>query len=138
MEGEETLIDVIPLVEVTKVEAVGQNSETDRPQAFLTELETSLDLTNTILIRTRAGGYNAGRNYFIRAGSANECTDIIQEMKINTNLSVQKEKARNKFKHRRTQIRKVYESSIFQGFAALLIVAVMTSILTNFDLPIIC
>ena len=116
------MIDVIPLVEVTEVEAVQQSI--DKNRSFLLELETSLDLTNTILIRTRAEGYNAGRNYFVRVDSANECKDIVQEVKRSAELAVKKERRRNKFNYIRAKIRKVYESSIFQGVAAVLIVAV--------------
>ncbi len=69
----ETLIDRIPLVEVSLVRDMHTAGDDD--------LEES-NFVNSLMIETQPDGYNAGRTYYLQAESKVVCQEIINKVQL--------------------------------------------------------
>jgi hypothetical protein len=126
--GEETLLDAIPLAEVTSIEPMQsaeqkdvETSASDVENAF----EVAVDYSNGIQIRTMNSGHNAGRKYYLQASSTEELVNILSELRSLTKVAVDRAEASSKWSKLQERVRVMYESSWFQGIAALLIISVL-------------
>ena len=132
---EQTLLDVIPLAEVTSIEPM-QNSEQKDTVKSPSEnsFEIAVDNSNAMQIRTKKDGYNAGRKYYLQARSAAELDDILDELRLLTKSAVKKAESHSKWSKLQERFRLTYNSSWFQGIAAFLIIAVRARISISFHI----
>jgi hypothetical protein len=125
--GEETLLDAIPLAEVTSIEPM-QSAEQKETEKSTSEVENAfevaVDNSNGIQIRTRKDGHNAGRKYYLQASSEGEFDVILKDLRSLTKIAVERAEASSKWSKLQERVRVVYESSWFQGIAAFLIISV--------------
>jgi hypothetical protein len=126
--GESTLLDAIPLFEVTSIESMlsVENRREQDGQHTLNSYESVIDFTHAFQVRTVKNGQNAGRKYILRAGSDEEVAAIAEELSLLVKKASRKKEMAAKSWRANAQniIRKLYSSSVFQGIFALLIVAV--------------
>jgi hypothetical protein len=123
--GEQTLLDAIPLAEVTSIEPM-LNSEQNSTEKSTSEstFEVAVENSNAMQIRTIKNGHNAGRKYYLQASSAQELDDLVSELRLLTKSATERAEASSKWNKLQERVRLVYNSSWFQGVAALLIIAV--------------
>ncbi len=125
--GEETLLDAIPLAEVTSIEPM-QSAEQKETEKSTSEVENAfevaVDNSNGIQIRTRKDGHNAGRKYYLQASSEGEFDVILKDLRSLTKIAVERAEASSKWSKLQERVRVVYESGWFQGIAAFLIISV--------------
>ncbi len=128
--NENILLDAIPLAEVEAIDSMQNLDQTYVQEHHPTNsFETAIDFTNAFQIRTRKGGYNAGRKYLLRAESEAEVDSIITDLKRVTKLAAKKAAARSYFSKIQKRVRVAYNSTVFQSISAVLIVVV------RFNLP---
>ena len=125
--GERTLLDAIPLAEVTGIEPM-QISEIMENSEAGNKFEVSVENSNAMQIRTKHGGHNAGRKYYLQASSAQELADILSELRLLTQSAVERAEVNSKWSKLQERVRLVYNSRWFQGMAAFLIIAVRARI----------
>jgi hypothetical protein len=112
--NEDTVIDQIPLAEVQLVREMdnmgGEDAEAKR--------------TNDLMIETHPDGFNSGRTYYLQADSRASCQDIVRTLSRYCTAAHERAHARSIFAQAQRQVEKVYRSAFFQGFFAVLIIAV--------------
>jgi hypothetical protein len=123
--GELTLLDAIPLAEVTSIEPMQTSDQKDNEKSQSENaFEVAVDNSNAMQIRTKKDGHNAGRKYYLQASSAEELAAILSELRLITKSAVKRAENYSKWSKLQERLRVVYNSSWFQGIAALLIIAV--------------
>jgi hypothetical protein len=75
-------------------------------------------------IATRDDGYNSGRIYYLSTGSKEALDDLISDLTKKAKICRLQAEARTSFQKFQLRVRERYESRIFQGLMALLIVMV--------------
>jgi hypothetical protein len=123
--GQEMLLDAIPLVDVISIETM-QTLEHKDTEKSLSEntFEVAVDISNAFQIRTKKDGYNAGRKYYLQASSDQELADLLSELRSLTKSAAERAEANSKWTKMQERARFFYNSSMFQAFAAFLIIAV--------------
>jgi hypothetical protein len=108
------VIDQIPLAEIMNIrEMIGNDEEnSDSKQA------------NQLLVETHPDGYNSGRTYYLQAESEALCKDLIQKLASYSAVAHEKAQAQSTFALTQRRVDRVYRSSPFQIFFAVLIIAV--------------
>ena len=116
-DGSETLLDAIPFVDV---ESVHEFLGTD--EAHLEK--GSKEFLHAFLISTVPGGHNSGRTYYFQADSAESYSQITQHLVAHAKAAREQAELRTRFTKSQYQMRKIFNSILFQRFSALLIVLV--------------
>ncbi len=80
----------------------------------------------SFVIKTTLDGHNGGREYYLRAGSAEECKKIVQTLKRFSQSAKFRAEAHSRFSKTQFLVRQFYVSSPFHYTSALLIAAVIT------------
>ncbi len=144
-EGEEQVIDAIPLFEIEEIgPGQGENqsgaddvcpsqkrSEVDKKghstarQSNMVADSTKVKFRNSFQIRTQVDGYNSGRSYYLKAASAEECTEVMDKLKALAKTAKKLKDAKTRFQESQERIRVVYHSTAVQGIVAAMIVAVL-------------
>ena len=144
-EGEEQVIDAIPFFEIEEIgpghveNQIGaddgrlsqKRSEIDKKghsaarQSNMVADSTKVKFRNSFQIRTLIDGYNSGRSYYLKAASAEECTEIMNKLKALANTAKKLKEAKTRFQESQERIRVVYHSTAVQGVVAAMIVAVL-------------
>jgi hypothetical protein len=126
--GEQTLLDAIPLAEVTNIETM-QNLEHRDNEKSLSEntFEVAVDNSHAFQIRTTKEGYNAGRKYYLQASSDHEMEEVVRELQSLSRIAIERAEAISKWTKLRERVRLFYHSSRFQALATFLIIAVRAS-----------
>jgi hypothetical protein len=113
--GEERILDKIPLIEIEGAEETSRYKGTQIDAQF----------SNVVILSTEAAGYNGGRTYHIQADSKEDCAQLAAQLS-----SLAKSAARNAvvasahLGNLRHSSRRLFEAPYFQGFFALLTLAV--------------
>jgi hypothetical protein len=121
-------LDAIPLKEIIGVESMVGIRESESPEGQpQNEFEKAMDFTSAFQIRTKKNGYNAGRKYFIRGDSDQERDELINQLTVLSKIAIARAETATKWERMQSRVRVVYNSSLFQGVAAFLIIAVSAS-----------
>ncbi len=115
------VLDRIPLHEVVAVERVPPPASSGGVTG-LAALETALDFSRSLQIRTIPNGFNSGRKYFLQAESETLCSNLIFTLQGFVGSAIFR--SRSPGQHRQELIRRIYNSNSFQSFAAVLIILV--------------
>ncbi len=89
---------------------------------------TSKLIGNAFQIATDTNGYNSGRSYYLQTASANQKQEIIAHLKTLATSARKKAEVKSLFRKTQDRVRAWYISRPFQSGAALLIVAVQSSL----------
>ncbi len=120
-----TLLDIIPLAEVVGVETIKSDDKTNEAKSLSeSTIENAIDFTNAFYINTKQSGYNAGRKYFLRAGSDDILPSLVSSIRRTAQAAVQKAERRSLWDKMQERVRALYNSDWFQGVATFLIMAV--------------
>ncbi len=113
----ETLLDEIPFADVSNVrEMVGMEEE---------GLENKNGpLTHAFMVTTIPGGHNSGRTYYFQASSPDSYLEITRLLLANAKAARNRAEFNTRFTKSQYNIRRMFNSRIFQYFSALLIVMV--------------
>ncbi len=95
----------------------------EQPQLNSTYGNT-IDFTHALQIRTDKQGQNAGRKYCLRADSDEAAAALIGKLNKLAKVARKAAAAATRWERIRSRVCKVYDSSMFQGVAAFLIVGV--------------
>ena len=79
---------------------------------------------DALTLETIPDGYNSGRTYHLRAGSQEQCRDVVASLKARVAVARRQIHARNRFRRNRERLRQLYDSKPFQYTVAFLILAV--------------
>jgi hypothetical protein len=119
------MLDAIPLAEFIGVESMiairERESSDEHPH---NDFEKAMDFTCALQIRTIKNGYNAGRKYFLRANSDEERDDLVKQLLVLSKNAKARAETASAWEKMQNRVRRVYNSSLFQGVAAFLIIAV--------------
>jgi hypothetical protein len=121
--NQDVLLDVIPLSEVIEIESM-QNMDDIEQQHSGVVFGSAIDFTHAFQIRTKKQGKNSGRKYYMRAETDDAATAIISSLTKYAKTAAKKAAAETRWEKIRSRILTIYDSSIFQGLAAILIVGV--------------
>jgi hypothetical protein len=128
--NEETLLDVIPLTDVIGVEMMQEVNHKGSPefQRSLSEItvENVIDFANAFQIRTRKNGHNAGRKYFVQAGSKDTLRSLVMGIPNFGKAAVLRANEQPFWRRLQQQVCAMYSASWFQGLASFLIMVVST------------
>ena len=126
--NEEILLDVIPLTEVTGIDLmqdVDQKGKLSLQRSFSEiTVENVIDFTNAFQIRTKQDGYNSGRKYIIQADSEKMMCSLVIGIPNFSKVAVLRADARPIWRRMQERVRAMYSSTLFQGVATFLIMAV--------------
>jgi hypothetical protein len=86
---------------------------------------------NSFQIWTQVDGYNSGRSYYLKASTAEECTEVMNKLKTLARTARKLKDAKTRFQETQERIRVVYHSTAVQGVVATMIVAVFVPPLPN-------
>jgi hypothetical protein len=111
---EDAVIDQIPLAEVQLVREMDNVNGEDKEATQ----------SNDLMIETHPDGYNSGRTYYLQAESRASCKDLVRILSRHCTAAHERAHARSAFAQAQRQVEKVYRSAFFQGFFAVLIIAV--------------
>jgi hypothetical protein len=89
----------------------------------LAALETAVDFSRSFQIRTIPNGSNSGRKYFLQTENDTESLNLVSSLQDFVLSAVHKNKSPGR--RRQDFVRSIYNSGIFQSFAALLIILVI-------------
>jgi hypothetical protein len=107
--------------QVIAIEPVQTSAEHD---GSINTFEASVDFSHAFQIRTRKDGFNAGRKYFVQTSSDDTMTELIDEISQISKAIAEKLATKSKWGKIQKKVRRIYNSSKFQGAAAFLIIAV--------------
>jgi hypothetical protein len=145
-EGEEQVIDAIPMFEIEEIESqhLGESSQTmddglplhkksdvDKRVSTMARFHSIVGDSNKVKFRnsfqiwTQVDGYNSGRSYYLKAGSRDECLEVMQTLKNLARTSRALKDAKTRFEMWQERIRTVYHSAVIQSVVAAMIVAVL-------------
>ena len=119
--GEEVLLDAVPMEEVIGIDPFQTSDESEVAKS---NFESSLDFTYAFQIRTKKDGFNAGRKYFIQTDSDEVMDELIAEISQIAKAISKRLATKSKWSKVQKRVRRVYNSRVFQGVAAFLIIAV--------------
>lgn len=126
--NEDTLLDVIPLTEVTGIEVmqdVDQKGKMRQQRSFSEiTVENVINFANAFQIRTKHDGYNSGRKYIVQADSTETLSSLTIGIPNFSKAAVLRADARPLWKRMQERVRAMYSSSPFQGVCSFLIMAV--------------
>jgi hypothetical protein len=113
----DTLLDAIPFEDVETVhEMIGNNEPNiDNKKS---------NFSNAFMVTTVDGGHNSGRTYYFQATSAESYAELTRHLTANAKEARKRAEFKTRFAKCQYRMRKIYNSSIFQNFSALLIVVV--------------
>ncbi len=97
---------------------------TDENDETKNSFETSIDLSHAFQIRTIKNGFNAGRKYIIQTSSDDVMTELVDEISELVRVITERQATKSKWRKIQKRVRRIYNSSLFQGIAAFLIIAV--------------
>jgi hypothetical protein len=123
----DTVLDLIPLAEIIGIESMvdqGQTTETETKIQSESAIQNTIDFSNSFQIRTRKGGFNAGRKYYFRADSEENLAEALSYTLAAAKEAARKAETRSRWALLQEQIRGVNNSDWFQGIATFLIMAV--------------
>jgi hypothetical protein len=112
--NDDVILDQIPLSEIKAVKEMVV--EDDSSKVETKELE--------LMIETSSDGYNSGRTYYLQAETKVSRQDILKKISHYSTKAYEKAHAQSVLRRAQLRVRKVYQSSLFQRFAAFLIVSV--------------
>jgi hypothetical protein len=122
--GEESQIDYIPFAEIISIkemsDATGDVSDDER-------------FSHAMQIATRDDGHNSGRIYYLSTHSSEALKELMSDLSRKAEVARVHAEARTTFRKFQLQIRTRYESRMFQGLMALLIIAVCADDLRRFN-----
>ena len=110
---EDTVIDKIPLTEIKMIREMMDTAD-----------EGQRSNGNEFMIETNEDGYNSGRTYYLQADSSGACRDVSNKILQNSKLAIERANAKTAFAQAQQQVRKFYNSAIFQNLVAFLILMV--------------
>jgi hypothetical protein len=113
----ETLLDEIPFADIiTVLEMRGMDEEgLDRDnERFM----------NAFMIKTVPGGHNSGRTYYFQASSPDSYFQLTRHLLANAKAARERAEFNTRFTKSQYNMRKIFDSKMFQYFSALLIVMV--------------
>jgi hypothetical protein len=113
----DTLLDAIPFVDVETVHEMLGNDEPNIDKK-------NGNYQNAFMITTIDGGHNSGRTYYFQTTTAESYVQLTRHLVINAKEARKRAEFKTRFAKSQYRMRKVYNSSIFQNFSALLIVVV--------------
>ncbi len=116
--GEEAQIDHIPFAEIIYIKEMTDAAGDDHDD------EESKKFSHAMQIATRDDGYNSGRIYYISTDSKAALDDLMSDLAKKAKTARVQAEAHTDFQRFQLRVRKRYESRKFQGFMALLIIAV--------------
>ena len=115
----DTLLDEIPFVDVASVhDMVGLDEELE------TQNSNSSNL-HAFMVKTVPDGHNSGRTYYFQTSSADSFSELTRHLMLNAKVARKRAAYNTRFTKSQYAIRKIFNSSMFQYFSALLIVMVM-------------
>jgi predicted RNA-binding protein YlxR (DUF448 family) len=88
---------------------------------------TSRLFVNAFQIATIPDGYNSGRSYYLQADSSDVKQKVIEQLQALSQSARKRAEVKSLFRKVQDHVREVYTTKIFQGSAALLIIAVSNS-----------
>ncbi len=112
--NDDIVMDQIPLAEIHRVKEMEAGDQ---------ETELAKD-ANELMIETHPEGYNSGRTYYLQAQSTASCQDIIKKLVQYSAAAFERAHAQSAFRQAQLRVFKVYRSSVFQRFVAILIILV--------------
>ncbi len=122
---EDMLLDAIPLSEVISIDLMKDLDQSDEHQHHLhNSYEAAIDFTHAFQIRTQKDGQNAGRKYVLRAETDEQAAMFVSELNHLSRVAAEEAMARTKWERIQRRVRMVYDSSLFQGISAILIIVV--------------
>jgi hypothetical protein len=148
-EGEEQVIDAIPLFEIEEIESghgdsslnmddsCQKKSDVDRRGLSMARHTSIVGDSNKVKFRnsfqiwTQVDGYNSGRSYYLKAATKEECLDVMHTLQGLSRTAKMLKDAKTRFEKWQERIRHVYHSAIIQGVVATMIVAVLPLPLTS-------
>ncbi len=101
-----------------------KDDQPDEQQHLHNSYEAAIDFTHAFQIRTDKNGQNSGRKYVIRADSDQQADLIVSELNNLSRIAAEQAAARSRWGRVQSRVRKVYDSSVFQGISAIFIVVV--------------
>jgi hypothetical protein len=119
--GHDEVLDRIPLHEVIAVERAALPA-TQSAVTGLVALESAIDFSRSLQIRTIPDGYNSGRKYFLQAGDDSVCVNLVSTLQSLVRSAVFRSKSPGQ--RRQELVRRIYNSNAFQSIAAVLIILV--------------
>ena len=132
------LLDIIPLAEIISIQKKENQDQKDTEKHETDEkVGNNVDFTNSFHISTQKGGYNAGRAYFLRAREGSDITLLVNEISLGAKGAKQRAASTSFWIGIQFKISAVYNSNLFQGFAAFLIIAVRLNALLHFVITFI-
>jgi hypothetical protein len=121
--NQDVLLDAIPLSEVIEIDSMQNMDDVEQQQSGVV-FGSAIDFTHAFQIRTKKQGKNSGRKYYLRAETDEASTAIIGSLTKFAKAAGKRAAAETRWEKIRSRILKIYDSSIFQGVAAVLIVGV--------------
>jgi hypothetical protein len=123
--NEEILLDAIPLSEVISIDLMKDLDQTEEHEHHPhNSYEAAIDFTHAFQIRTLKDGQNAGRKYVLRADSDDQAAIFVSELNHLSRVAAEEAVARTRWENLQRRVRAVYDSSLFQGVSAILIIVV--------------
>ena len=123
--NEGLLLDAIPLSEIISIDLMKDLDQSDEHHHHLhNSYEAAIDFSRAFQIRTHKDGQNAGRKYVLRADTDDQATTFVSELNHLSKVAAERAVARTRWGSIKQRVRNVYDSSVFQGMSAILIVAV--------------
>ncbi len=115
----ETLLDEIPFVDVDSVhDMVGLDEELETNNSNSSNL-------HAFMVTTVPDGHNSGRTYYFQTSSADSFSELTRHLLLNAKEARKRASYNTRFAKSQYNMRKLYNSWIFQHFSALLIVMVI-------------
>ena len=111
--NEDVVIDQIPLAEIIQVKEMEADKEMHETQD-----------EKQLMIETHPEGYNSGRTYYLQADSKSACQDKIKILLHHKAAAYERTHAQSVFRQAQLRVLKVYRSTVFQRFTAILIISV--------------
>jgi hypothetical protein len=112
--NDDVVIDQIPLAEISRVKEM---------EAAEKESDEAKD-ENQLMIETSPEGYNSGRTYYLQADSKASCQDKIKKLLQHSAAAYERAHAQSAFRQAQLRVLKIYRSTVFQRFVAILIISV--------------
>ncbi len=121
--SEDTELDYIPLAEVRFVMEMRDTADFNTLLSDPGQHDASNGL-HVLQIATEPNGHNSGRAYYVRASSKESCEKLLNQLNRGAKEARKAAEAKNAFRKTQYNVRKVYESQLFQAFTAAMISAV--------------
>ena len=126
-------VDEIPMNEVEGVEdarlsAMQRDGHAHHKGAHtLDEVEDEQLFLNAVVIRTKAGGFNSGRAYYLKAPDADVCGKLMMDLPRLCSAAKKRAASASSLMRLQGKVRKVYDTKFFQGVMIVCILLVSSS-----------